>query len=244
MASRKSILIINPNSTQSMTDGLKPLVDSLHFHNTTYTYFTAPSGPPSINSATDTTASAQHCLPSLLHLLPHHDGFLIACYSAHPLVALLQAHETVRAGKKMVTGIFEASVATSLQCLAPGERFGIVSTGQAWEAMLSEAVRDFLGAETSARFAGVETTGLTAVELHDVGAEVVGERMREAVGRLVRRGEIGAVCLGCAGMAGMNEMVRGALVGELGGEKGGRVKIVDGVQAGVAWLEGAIRMEF
>lgn len=30
--SKRSILIINPNTTQAMTDGLRPLVDSLGFN--------------------------------------------------------------------------------------------------------------------------------------------------------------------------------------------------------------------
>jgi hypothetical protein len=39
-------------------------------------------------------------------------------------------------------------------------------------------------------------------------------------------------------------MVREACVEELGEEKGGQVRIVDGVVAGVAWLEGAARSGF
>ena len=31
MREARSILIINPNATTSMTDGLRPLVDALHF---------------------------------------------------------------------------------------------------------------------------------------------------------------------------------------------------------------------
>jgi hypothetical protein len=31
MTKARSILVINPNSTEQMTDGLKPLVDLLHF---------------------------------------------------------------------------------------------------------------------------------------------------------------------------------------------------------------------
>ena len=42
----------------------------------------------------------------------------------------------------------------------------------------------------------------------------------------------------------MNEMVREACVEELREEDGSRVRIVDGVQAGVAWLEGAARSQF
>jgi Asp/Glu/hydantoin racemase len=68
--------------------------------------------------------------------------------------------------------------------------------------------------------------------------------MKDAVKRLLRKGKVGAICLGCAGMAGMNEMVREACVEELREEDGSRVRIVDGVQAGVAWLEGAVRSEF
>ncbi|KAF2489882.1 hydantoin racemase-like protein [Lophium mytilinum] len=238
---RRSILIINPNSTESMTRGLEPLVDSLNFKETNHTFFTSPTGPTSINDETDAADSARHALPHLLPLLPQHSGFLVACYSKHPLVPLLKS----KSPATPVTGIFEASVATALQLIAPDERFGIVSTGKVWEGILSEAVADLLGAGGSARFAGVETTGLTATGLHDAPAEEVRRRMKDAVKRLLRKdgARVGAVCLGCAGMAGMGEMVREACVEELG-EEGRRVRVVDGVQAGVAWLEGAVRSDF
>lgn len=90
----------------------------------------------------------------------------------------------------------------------------------------------------------METTGLNATDLHDAPAEEVRKRMKDAVKRLLRKGKVGAICLGCAGMSGMNEMVREACVEELGDVEGNRVRIVDGVQAGVAWLEGAIRSGF
>jgi Asp/Glu/hydantoin racemase len=168
-------------------------------------------------------------------------------------VPALQAH--VGAQGKPVTGIFEASVAASLQLLQPGESFGIVSTGKVWEAILSEAVANLLGTDgssgsgsgsgvASSRFAGVETTGLSATELHDVPAAEVREKMKAATKRLLRRGNVSVVCLGCAGMAGMNEMVREAAVEELGPDRGEKVRIVDGVQAGAAWLDGAVRMGF
>ena len=169
-----------------------------------------------------------------------HDGALVACYSAHPLVPQLRS----AAPSKPVAGIFEASVAAALLAAGAEERFGIVSTGVVWEEALTEAVRRFLGAEAPARFAGVQTTGLNATELHEVPAAEVRGRMVEATRRLVRTGGVGAVCLGCAGMAGMDEWVREGCVLELGEEGGGRVRVVDGVMAGVAWLEGAVRAGF
>lgn len=158
----------------------------------------------------------------------------------------MKEQASIKALRKPVTGIFEASVATSLQVIHPDEKFGIVSTGKVWEAILSDATVAFLGtgSEASKRFAGVETTGLNATDLHDAPAEEVRKRMKAAVKRLLRKGKVGAICLGCAGMAGMDEMVREACVEELGEVDGKRVRVVDGVMAGVAWLEGAVRAGF
>jgi Asp/Glu/hydantoin racemase len=161
-------------------------------------------------------------------------------------VPLLKEEPIIRSARKPVTGIFEASVSTSLQSIHPDEKFGIVSTGQVWEGILTEATVKFLGTGSDAgkRFAGVETTGLNATDLHDVPAEEVRQKMKDAVKRLLKKGNVGAVCLGCAGMAGMDEMVREACVEELGEVDGRRIRIVDGVMAGVAWLEGAVRTGF
>lgn len=159
---------------------------------------------------------------------------------------LLKEEPAVKTGRKPVTGIFEASVGASLQAIHPEEKFGIVSTGKVWEHILTEAMMQFLGTDSDAgrRFAGVETTGLNATDLHDAPAEEVRQKMKDAVKRLLRKGRVGAICLGCAGMAGMDQMVREACIEELGQEEGSRVRIVDGVMAGVAWLEGAVRAGF
>ncbi|KAL7266366.1 hypothetical protein RUND412_011089 [Rhizina undulata] len=243
-----SILIVNPNSTARMTDSLKPLVESLPFPNVTYAYFTAPSpAPPSINDTATSDLSASVCLPLLLSLLPNYDGFLIACYSPHPLIPALRT-ETSRP----VIGIFEASITHSLHLLRPGEIFGIVTTGAQWEGILTRAVEEFLGSTNGGghRFAGVATTGLSAVELHDVGKDIVDARMAEATGKLVARGKlgkarVGVICLGCAGMAGMGEVVEEAANAEReSGVEGGKVRIVDGVRAGVGILLGLLSCEY
>ncbi|KAF1847248.1 uncharacterized protein K460DRAFT_363351 [Cucurbitaria berberidis CBS 394.84] len=187
-----------------------------HSYQTVHEYFTAPSGPKSINNEDDALESVDHCLPTLRHALDRHDGFLIACYSHHPLVPILKEESVIKAARKPVTGIFEASVGTSLQSIHPDEKFGIVSTGKVWEAILTDATIAFLGTgpEASKRFAGVETTGLNATDLHDAPAEEVRKRMKDAVKRLLQKGSVGAICLGCAGMAGMDQMVREACVEE------------------------------
>lgn len=248
------LLLINPNTTSSMTTALRPAVDALHLP-VSVTYFTCPSpGIPSINSPADSKESAAICLPHVLPLLPHHDLFLIACYSHHPLVPQLKAETTSLAAaathggagaRKYVTGIFEASVLAALSLLPETQRFGIVSTGAAWEAGLTEAVHAFLGSKDDVqRYAGTETTGLNATELHDLPADQVQAKMKEATKRLLKRGNMGAICLGCAGMVGLDEAVRQACKEELGEELGKRVHIIDGVKAGVAQLVGNSRTAF
>ncbi|KAK3671187.1 Protein dcg1 [Recurvomyces mirabilis] len=241
-----SILIVNPNTTQSMTDALKPIVNSLGYNTQNYTYFTAPTGVPSINSTQDGTISTEACYTPLLTLLETHDAVLIACYSGHPLVPALRTYlsslpATTSAVKcRYITGILETSIAACLPLLSQDQKFGIVSTGAQWEGLLNSAVRGFLGVEASTRFAGTVTTGLNANELHEVSKEDLDRSMKGAVGELLGRG-VGAICLGCAGMAGLEEVVREACVERLGGEKGRRIMIVDGVASGVVLLEGVLR---
>jgi Asp/Glu/hydantoin racemase len=147
--------------------------------------------------------------------------------------------------RKYVTGIFEASVTTSLSLTSDNQAFGIVSTGKVWEETLRIAVHAFLGAGDSERFAGCETTGLNASELHDLPAGEVKAKMMDATTRLLKRtGEVNAICLGCAGMVGLDEAVREACKKELGDERGEQVRIVDGVKAGVGTLIGLVRGGF
>jgi len=247
--SRKRILVINPNSSKPMTDSLDQLISNLNhqlpFSAQIQTY-TAPSGPPSINNEGDALDSARVVLADLEPKLSKYDAYLIACYSVHPLVGMLREN---LAPHLHVTGIFESSISTALSLLPlqPGSKrskFGIVSTGTYWENALSEGVKMFLGLqdlEGCGRFKGVETTGLSAIELHTAPPEEVRRKMMEATKRLVRDRDVKVVCLGCAGMAGLDGIVEEALVEELGEEDAEYVHILDGVKAGLGLLEVLLR---
>ncbi|KAJ5752657.1 hypothetical protein N7520_009574 [Penicillium odoratum] len=263
------ILVINPNTSTVMTDGLKPILKRLNYSDVEYEYFTAPDEPvtigghtfqpiSSINSGEESAQSALNCW-SVLDRISQFDAFLVACYSAHPLVGVLRknirefekTHPSTR--KKYVTGIFEASVTASLSLISAfdfvtlgelekkqvDESFGIVTTGSIWKEELGKAVTKMLGTSNgSSRFAGVETTGLTAVELHTTPPEEVKRRIIDATQRLLRESPVPvtAICMGCAGMAGMEEAVREGCIRGYGEIKGREVRIVDGVVAGVGTL--------
>lgn len=273
------VLVINPNSSTHMTDAMESILERLDYEDVEFEYFTAPSHAvtvngrtyepiPSINSGEESAQSALNC-QFVLELIYQFDAFLVACYSAHPLVGALRQKikevERVKSPirKKYVTGIFEASITTSLSLisafdfLTPGElkkkqaeeTFGIVTTGSAWKEELSKAVTDMLiGAGTgfSSRFAGVETTGLTAIQLHTTAPAEVKRRICEATQRLLQNTSyrVGAICLGCAGMAGMEEAVREGCIRAYGEAEGDQVRIIDGVVAGAGTLVAACKAGF
>lgn len=127
-----------------------------------------------------------------------------------------------------------------LQILNTYDSFGIVSTGSQWSEILDEAIQELLGTKSSERYIGTQTTGLNANELHTAPKEEVDRRMKVATKKLLEAGAK-AICLGCAGMSGMDGTVREACVELLGEEQGKRIKIVDGVVSGAAFLESALR---
>lgn len=150
-----------------------------------------------------------------------------------------------QASRKPVLGIFEASITTATQLLTNDtsanekEKFGIVTTGKVWEKLLAEAVLWTLGGTPGTRnstFAGVQSTGLNATELHDAPQVEVKQRVQDAAKRLTAAGDVKVVALGCAGMAGMDEWIR-EVVPET-------VRIVDGVKAGVGALQTLLRAQF
>ncbi|KAF6804171.1 hypothetical protein CSOJ01_10369 [Colletotrichum sojae] len=244
------ILVINPNSSEDMTRGMEraiqgmPLHDSLEIHT-----YTAPApSPASINDDNDIALSTDAVVRDIfVKGRPDYDGVLVACYSVHSLVDAL----TMWAQEMAVTGIFEASILASMSLLRqtsarfPANKWGIVTTGKFWEEHLADGVRHYLGqaggAGDSAKFAGVVSTGLDAGDFHRVSPSEVKAKLEEATGKLLSRGDVGCVVMGCAGMAGLEEIIRATAVLLYGEELGNRVFIVDGVKAGIMQLEQTIR---
>ncbi len=257
----KRILIMNPNSNKLMTNDLVQLVRTIS--NTLPlkvqpVFYTGPEKCPySINNEDDADTSNQIIYREDLQdpnsREPEFDAYLVACYSAHPLVKTLRDAFPSR----HVIGILEASIITALSIgpSKPGDtnsKFGIVTTGKYWEEALSNAVRDFItnhapfpyDDQTHAalgRFKGVESTGLNGDELHSAHQDLVKKRLTEATKRLVRDGDVKVVILGCAGMSGLNKIVEEALVEEVGEDQAENIYVLDGVAAGIGLLENLLR---
>lgn len=252
-----SILVINPNSTESMTSALRRLLSNLIHTRLSLDFFTAPSSAPqSIDDEATSVLSTSETFPALLpYLVPpsrndqdiqdsqHHGyaAYLVACYSPHPLTDLIRAQTSAP-----VLNIFEASI---LHARAWRKRFGIVTTGTYWENVLADGVRQLLiGRSTSASddlglgagigdFVGVRSTGLNASDLHITPKEEVDRRIAQASAQLVQNGAE-VIILGCAGMSGMEAAVR-----EGARAQSKDVVILDGMRAGVVLLEGLVKAQ-
>ncbi|KAG8700876.1 hypothetical protein FRC09_005700 [Ceratobasidium sp. 395] len=234
---RKAIrmLVVNPNSSQSITQSLIDLFRaSPPAAHVTLSFFTGSTDcPKSIDDEEGCHSSARTCFPLLLPAVQAHqyDAYLVACYSGHPLPNLLRA---ASGNSVPCIGIFEASILHALAKTGPDEKFGIITTGQVWVSLLTNALHNFLGVSGTSRFAGVATTGYNAVELHDMPQTEVYAKIGSGARLLVEERGARVICLGCAGMVGMEAAIREGL----GSQWKDKIQIIDGVQAGVSILSG------
>ncbi|GKZ31060.1 hypothetical protein AbraIFM66950_011028 [Aspergillus brasiliensis] len=223
------ILLINPNSTQSMTDTCIAMVSPTLPPDVELVPFTSPIPAPSaIEGSLDAVLSAAAAVRAILPTADQYDAFLVACFSDHPLVYALREELSAP-----VVGIMEAGL---LAARTIGGRFGVVVTSERSKVIHADAVRKFgLGGFC----AGVEACGMGVLELDDTkgveGKDVVGA-MCAAAKRLVDSAGADVIVLGCAGMM----KLKGAVEEAVGGD--GDVQVVDGVVAGVQHLVGLVRM--
>lgn len=239
------ILVLNPNSSQAMTEGMKSVINAVDLPPSTeiHTYTAPASSPASINDGTDIAASTEAVLTNIHSVQDSYDGILVACFSVHPLVQKLQA---ARKTPGSVTGIFESSIVTAMTLLEEGQKWGVVTTGKFWEQHLSDGVKHFIGAketDNNTKFAGVESTGLNAGDFHHgVSPEVVREKLKAATKRLLAKGDVTVIVMGCAGMAGLEENIRSAAAEEKGEAFAyEQLHVVDGVRAGIMLVDTAIK---
>ncbi|KAI1178563.1 hydantoin racemase [Nemania sp. FL0916] len=239
------ILLLNPNSSTSMTEGMKAVINDVDLSHSTevYTYTAPPSSPASINDGKDIEASTAAVLNDLSSVINRYDGVVVACFSVHPLVPRLQV---IHGRDCAITGIFEASVLTATSLLKVGQKWGIVTTGKFWEDHLSDGVKTFLGANTAdeiAKFAGVQSTGLNASDFHHgVDPAVVRQKLKVATRRLLEAWDVHVIVMGCAGMAGLEDIIREAAKEYLGEEFAySTLHVIDGVRAGIMQVDHMIR---
>ncbi|KAK6910408.1 hypothetical protein I203_104440 [Kwoniella mangroviensis CBS 8507] len=228
-----SILVVNPNSSSSITHAiersLRPHVPS----NTIVDFFNPSIGPAGISDEATAKSSCEACMTELPPILHKYDGVLVACFSEHLLITELRIYASEKGILLSVLGIYHAGVATAM--LQTTRKFGIIATGTGIKTNLIEATAKFLGSTDSNRFAGPITTGLSVVELQEGDQAKVERNMKATTKGLVKAGAE-VIVLGCGGMCGMEHWIREAAY-----EEGKEIKVVDGARMGLQMIVALIR---
>jgi Asp/Glu/hydantoin racemase len=228
-------LLINPNSTRSMTDAMLQSLRPNLPPNVELTGYTAPyPAPTAIESTTDAIMSTEAVLRDLAkhaasngETVQNFDGMLVACFSKHPLIDALRESYDVP-----IIGIMEAAIYVARMM---GGRFGIVATGQRSKIKQDDDVAAY---GLSHHFVGSEATHLGVLELDSRPKEDVAKRVAHASRALVMKGA-DTILLGCAGMTEMMRAAKDAVRDEDGRRT---VNVIDSVEAGIMVLEALIGM--
>lgn len=215
------LLVLNPNSTQAVTDHIARAVAPLeHADGPRIVCETLTSGPPGIETQAHVDGITEKML-SWWAQHPRRDdaaGLVIACFSDPGLFAMREVLSMP------VIGCAEAAYHTAV---ALGGRFGVIS-------ILSRSVPRHLRQ--------IRQLGLDHLLAADLPIEVnvvnLGDealtfgRMHTVGERLVREHGAQVVVMGCAGMARYRKRLEDAL----------GVPVVDPTQAGVAMMTGRLRI--
>jgi Asp/Glu/hydantoin racemase len=214
-----AILVINPNSTESMTRVIDEACEPLRMAGgPTIESATLKEGPPGI----ETQQQVDGLIAPLAAFVKRNEGqysaFVIACYSDP---GLFSVREVTR---KPVLGIAECGILTALTL---GHKFGVI-------AILQQSIPRhlrYMGAlGVMDRFAAELPVGLGIAELGDekrtFGRMVeVGKRLRAEHGADV-------IVMGCAGMARHRKPLQDAI----------GAPVVEPTQAAVAMAIGRVRL--
>lgn len=225
-----SILIINPNSSVSVTNNLKDIL--IKPPQVQFDFYTAPpEAPKEINGNETSILSEKAVLPDLLEkgAIDKYDGFLICCYSDHPLIHSLGKHTD-----KPILGIMQATLLYALLNPSVSKLFILTSVNE-WEPLLDKAITDFVGASDfpSKKFQKTKGLDVSVLSLSDPEEySKISTRVTDILKREYAEDNINCVLLGCAGMAGLDEKLN---------ESFPEVQFIDSVKVGVEFLAGLIR---
>ncbi|MBT8459508.1 MAG: aspartate/glutamate racemase family protein [Boseongicola sp.] len=181
-----TLYVINPNSSEHVTQGLREALEPFHVWGQPIRCLTLEEGPPGI----ETQEHIDGVVEPILHLagtLSDASGFVIACFS-DPGVDRLRAQTGVP-----VLGIREAAVTAALTL---GSRFGIIAIRPASIPRHLSAISEM---GLSNRLAGDRAINLGVTELANEDQTL--DRLMATAKTLKTEDGAEVLILGCAGMA-------------------------------------------
>jgi Asp/Glu/hydantoin racemase len=218
-SSSPTILVINPNSTESMTRGIDAACEPLRIPGgPAIQTATLKEGPPGIETQQHVDGLIAPLLSFVRKQEKEYDAFVIACYSDPGL------HSVREATRKPVLGIAECGILTALTL---GHKFGVIAILQK---SIPRHLRYMGALGVMDRFAAELPIGLGIAEMGD--EEKTFGRMVEAGKRLRAEHAADVVVMGCAGMARYRKPLQDAI----------GIPVVEPTQAAVTMAIGRVRL--
>jgi len=195
MPKPKSLILINPNSSQMVTDAIDLAINPLRRFGTPVRCLTLAEGPLGIESQKQADLTIAPML-DLAAAQTDAAGYVIACFGDPGLYALRDQTPLP------VVGIQQAAVMTALTL---GQRFGVIAI---LPNSIPRHMRAFGAMGALGRLAGDRALGLTVADLAD---ERVSLEAMIATGCKLRDGDgADVLIMGCAGMARYREALETA----------------------------------
>jgi Asp/Glu/hydantoin racemase len=191
------ILLINPNTSATITDMLAARMREIAGPGVTILPVTSRFGAPYIASRAAATIAGHAALDALAEHVSDCDVVYLACFGDPGLVALREVSPVP------VVGMAEASIEAACR---RGGRFAIVTGGAAWAPMLKELVA---GLGLSDRLAAIRTIEQSGDEIARDPASAL-DRLVEACNACANEDGASSVILGGAGLAGFAASVQGS----------------------------------
>ncbi|MDW4499228.1 aspartate/glutamate racemase family protein [Sulfitobacter sp. D35] len=193
-----SIVLINPNSTESMTEAMLETARQAA-PSTAFEGWTSHEGPPAIQGAEDGEAAT----PPLLKLVAAASGqgakgIIIGCFDDTGLA------EAARVASCPVVGIGQAAYHF---CVLRQWRFGVVTTLPVSVPVLERNIASY---GLPSRTGIVRASGVPVLALEEDPGTAI-DRVIEVSRAMVREDRVDAVILGCGGMVAVAEAARQAL---------------------------------
>ncbi|MBW4660720.1 MAG: aspartate/glutamate racemase family protein [Drouetiella hepatica Uher 2000/2452] len=213
------IKVINGNTFESMTQGIDQSAQAARFPDTEIVTTQPKAGPESVESYYDEYLAIPGILEEIILSGDEFDAFVIACWGDPGVEA---AREITL---KPVIGIAEASMYVANMVAA---RWGVITTQHRTLDMIEKTIYK---TGFSHRCVSIRTTGIPVVET-ETAREATTDAL-EQIGRLaIAQDKAEALCLGCAGMSGLDH----ALEKRLG------IPVIDSVAAAVKMAEAIVSL--
>ena len=182
------ILVINPNSTEAVTQGIDEAMAALRIPGgPAIDCMTLKEGPPGIETQQHVDGVIPHLLRLVREREAEYSAFVIACYSDPGL------HSVRESTAKPVLGISECGILTALTL---GQKFGVIAILQK---SIPRHLRYMGAMGVMDRLAGELPVGLAVTELSD--EKKTFGRMVEVATALRDVHGANVIVMGCAGMA-------------------------------------------